>query len=940
MPTPPRGPTPTGPLQVVPSGGWAKCLIAPLAVASLWMLPQTEAVGLSALRPAADAVGIAPDGSDTPSIASRPRRRPDSENWQQRAIEQLDASSYRARREAFLDLWQRPPPTISTELAGPRDGSPTATTSQRWLQTLQRLQVDSESPGSLLQDLGLLRSGDIYTLRQLAADGRWEPLLALMELLTPDQLAQLQEDIGDDLLASLIWLAAEQQQDALIGPLVGYLLPPPRLLLIQQQWTRQHHRWAVQLPTLNGAQSVGDQLLALVAGGEHATALRLAQQHGYQDMVEQLLTRQALWPQLLEQLPQATGAVPPAAGSPTPNPISSGQLDQTLRQALAAGWTRRQADFLAARERLESLAAPSADSPTSAPPRSPLLTRGLLAVGAIDRGIERLTTEDQLSAVELQIARGLTTDALRIAGLASLEEAAFSRWLGELRQAARQDTADGMQQLQLMLRVAGLLHRCGHRELASRVDDAAEQVGQADAGRRTGRHPLILAKAWVDQGRSAKALTYLTRLHRDQIPAEQWEQLLMTCFPELSELAPPLLEAIRAAQPDSRLVDQLQWLDQLSQRRLPSPWQDVESMQLLTGQLVGQLQRQETSSELLGQWLDILLDLRFVKTAASLQQSGLAGFQAKRLARLADQLHQPDAALQYLQMQHARQPTDIVATLRLSERLESLGENAKAARLRNDSLALPMTFRQYSVVVGELVRSSYTDQVTAYLELAIDQSPMDTSGNLYFAYFARQLAQLVEPEQPALARQLLQASLMNLLQFRRDSLDPVIILLWSESIERCAARVALQAGERSRFLEHLQQAWEILPERIDTPLALLPIAEERFGPTIVDEAAANYLEHYHQHLDRYPDDAMVHNNLAWMLANLNRHLPEALEHAVRATELAPHEATYMDTLAEVKYRLGDHTAAVELTLRCLQLRPKHQHFHQQLQRFTGHRVDH
>jgi tetratricopeptide (TPR) repeat protein len=936
MPCPPGGPIRPASLLATPVSERAGRRFGLLALAGVWLLAPAWAADFSELRPATETPSTGPAAADTPTTPSRP---PDSERWHQRALEQLDANRYRTRREAFLALWQRERPSLAAEPLALREGSPAATTSQAWLQTLRRLQVESESPGSLLQDLGLLRSGDIYTLRQLAADGRWEPLIALLELLTPDQLAQLQEDLGDDLLASLIWLAAEQQQDALIGPLVGYLLPLPRLLLIQQQWTRQQHRWAEQLPPPKGTQAVGDRLLALVAGGDHAAALSLAQQQGYRDTVDQLLTRQALWPQLLERLADETAG---ARSAPQPRPptlLSSGQLEQALRQSLAAGWTDRPVD-LADRDRLESLASPPPGSPASDAPRSPWLTRGLLATGAIDRGIERLTTEDRLTAVELQVARGLITDALRLAGLESLEEAVFSGWLGDLRQAARQDTADAMQQLQLMLRVAGLLHRIGHRELASRVDDAAEQLGQADASRRTGRHPLILAKAWVDQGRSAKALTYLTRLHRDQIPGEQWEQLLMTCFPELSDLAPPLLEAIRAAQPDSRLLDQLQWLDQLSQRRLPSPWQDAESIQLLTGQLIGQLQRQEASSELLGQWLDLLLDLRFARTAASLQQSGQAGFEAKRLARLADQLHQPDAALEYLHMQHARRPTDIVASLRLADRLESLGDTAKADRLRNDSLALPMTFRQYSVVVGDLVRSSYTDQATAFLELAIQQSPLDTGGNLYFAYFARQLAQLIETDQPKRARQLLQASLMNLLHFRRDTLDPVIILLWNEAIERCAARIALQAGDRGQFLEHLRRAWEILPERIDTPLALLPIAEERFGPTIVDEAAANYLDHYRQHLSRYPDDAMVHNNLAWMLANLNRQLPEALEHARRATELVPQEATYMDTLAEVKYRLGDQPEAVKLTLRCLQLRPQHQHFHQQLYRFTGHRVDH
>jgi Flp pilus assembly protein TadD len=77
------------------------------------------------------------------------------------------------------------------------------------------------------------------------------------------------------------------------------------------------------------------------------------------------------------------------------------------------------------------------------------------------------------------------------------------------------------------------------------------------------------------------------------------------------------------------------------------------------------------------------------------------------------------------------------------------------------------------------------------------------------------------------------------------------------------------------------------------------------------------------------------NNLAWLLARCDVHLEEALELARHATALSPYSAAYLDTLAEVLFRLGRGAEAVEIERRALSLRPHDPFMMRQLRRFGG-----
>ncbi|MCZ6904295.1 MAG: rhomboid family intramembrane serine protease [Acidobacteria bacterium] len=98
------------------------------------------------------------------------------------------------------------------------------------------------------------------------------------------------------------------------------------------------------------------------------------------------------------------------------------------------------------------------------------------------------------------------------------------------------------------------------------------------------------------------------------------------------------------------------------------------------------------------------------------------------------------------------------------------------------------------------------------------------------------------------------------------------------------------------------------------------------------------IEQYRRALILNENDALAHNNLAWLYATAEdpdfRRPQAALEHATLAVELTRwQEATLIDTLAEALYVNGRHREAIETQQRALQLEPGNQTFQDHMTRY-------
>jgi tetratricopeptide (TPR) repeat protein len=153
------------------------------------------------------------------------------------------------------------------------------------------------------------------------------------------------------------------------------------------------------------------------------------------------------------------------------------------------------------------------------------------------------------------------------------------------------------------------------------------------------------------------------------------------------------------------------------------------------------------------------------------------------------------------------------------------------------------------------------------------------------------------------------------------------------NIHRWRARAAIRKGDRERIQQEIDRAMTVWPG--DTQLAeeLVPLLEGKDFGDLADALYHRMAVVFENRLSEYPRSATLHNNLAWLSARCGRRLQDALEHARQAVALEPDSAAYLDTLAEVQFRLGDRQAAVRASRRAVQLRPGDETLRRQLERF-------
>ncbi len=124
-----------------------------------------------------------------------------------------------------------------------------------------------------------------------------------------------------------------------------------------------------------------------------------------------------------------------------------------------------------------------------------------------------------------------------------------------------------------------------------------------------------------------------------------------------------------------------------------------------------------------------------------------------------------------------------------------------------------------------------------------------------------------------------------------------------------------------------------IPTRLKTPIELIPMAMRAFGPDQVQGWIDLYAQSLEDHLRRWPDDTLVGNNLAWFYANVDQRLERARQLSRHVAELLPEDGVYLDTLAEVEFRLGHVEEAIAIAARCRQLDPLEPHYRSQIHRF-------
>ncbi len=240
-------------------------------------------------------------------------------------------------------------------------------------------------------------------------------------------------------------------------------------------------------------------------------------------------------------------------------------------------------------------------------------------------------------------------------------------------------------------------------------------------------------------------------------------------------------------------------------------------------------------------------------------------------------------------------------------------------------------------IADQLAARHWYAQAAEQLRIVIRTlDPSERDGAIY-AYTLRKLTQAeLADEVPTL--ELLRAWRWNLWRI----MDPEMFLsdvgfypYYVFQARFYHAKHLLETGKPKAAIEWMDQARQAYPAAIEIGEIFVPQLRKQ---GLSDEANRIFNEIdtlMTQLCQRFPKSALYLNNLAWMYARCDEKMDKARELAERAVELEPRNATYIDTLAEVEFRRGNHRRAVELARRCIQLDPDHHHYRRQLVRFTA-----
>lgn len=148
------------------------------------------------------------------------------------------------------------------------------------------------------------------------------------------------------------------------------------------------------------------------------------------------------------------------------------------------------------------------------------------------------------------------------------------------------------------------------------------------------------------------------------------------------------------------------------------------------------------------------------------------------------------------------------------------------------------------------------------------------------------------------------------------------------------ARALLASGFADAAWREIEYAHRLQPHDIELAVQCYQPLKE-LAPERAERLFQKFDSTLLSHLENCPNDSTSLNNLAWMYAKTGRKLDEGLQFAEKAVELSPQSDTFIDTLAEVHYQLGDTEKAIKLMQQCVKLNPEEKHYRQNLVRFRN-----
>ncbi len=855
-------------------------------------------------------------------------------------IRGLDDASYRTRRESFLKLCDRTIPIDAWLDKEARSSDKHRSAVAIWLKRLRLANGTLAERAEILRDYETLRSPDdrnwdrSSVIERYVAAGQWEGLLELIALLDPPNRAEL---LGEDhQLQSIISKAWKSENEWVVPRLLELVLKPTERVQANRLWRTlgMPDEWKVSVNS--NLPSV--KVIELEADAKIDEAVAQAEKSGLRNFIEPMLIRANRWDRWLTMDPKRT-------------PI-----------AKLSSYDQQRALMLMLQGRLQ-------ESESLFDKIAQGVERGTISngCGVLALGLERtqefekfLAQQKGPSAFNLMRMLGHVQGAFNKVGLDDLSVDAVQAWLQANGAKWLVEELDARQQKPKsspLVDIADLFFQVGLNEQGELIDNLLieaikkrEVESGSDAWMPTFGQWLMtnervkVVRHWKD---------YLVRTTGRRVKAggskQSPHELIYSDFPQsaswiyehLLSVATKLFadKETDAARQRKAIEQAIDWMEDFHAGRMPQGWvgsrpllevrNAIHARSMETGETDNQLREVAKLFDSLGETQLAVECLELCSSTSAVNRD-----KAKYLIRLGNL----DSASNLLVAEFQNDPSDLELLVECTEVLENVGRFSEMDRFRLQGLSSMIDNASSSR--GSELDLPIRKIVQLVLERRFHRDKLEIGSGFYPARcLSRQYGESAKKDLSQAKNAANAARIETLLWIKILSEEPnenarLFLSLFGDAFQPCILE-AISEGNQELADTLFRLAYRCKPEDIDMPIVVVPLAEKAFGKDFADAWFDLFYQPMIKHLEEFPNDSLIGNNTAWLAALCNRNLEKAQFLANRVATSNP-DPTYLDTLAEVEYRLGNVERAIEISEKCLELKPKDKQHREQLKRFrTG-----
>ena len=195
----------------------------------------------------------------------------------------------------------------------------------------------------------------------------------------------------------------------------------------------------------------------------------------------------------------------------------------------------------------------------------------------------------------------------------------------------------------------------------------------------------------------------------------------------------------------------------------------------------------------------------------------------------------------------------------------------------------------------------------------------------------------LKPEQGLLAANYLEAQLHDVAETLRAYSSMASYTYFPNQVQLYRFDQLLNEKKIDDAYAALQMALKFRPHSATIAEEYLPrLRDANGGKELADQLFEQIRAGHLEVLKKYPNSGLYNNNYAWVCTTNKLYLDEALVTAELVCKNEPNNATYLDTLADVCFNLGQVDRAIQLMEKCRRMDPSSEHFIEQLAKFkTG-----